>query len=321
MHIILTIDSTYFRHPTLGFVLLITTATKPVLGALLICACIPSIGILAYLYRRFKQLMSRELAITYYFLGQLSIVAVLIVEFILLVFALPFSPSPSLDTTETASESPAFIPTFFKCLYQAFFVASLVEESSKVLVFLILRRKPQIISAPSVCLYTICGSLGFALIENGGYVLSTGFKSGIGVAFLIAALRGIVSVPLHAVCAGLSGERLARKFYSASATSLSLPTLDWSSWYHIIAPSFILHGLFDFCLLLTIAYPNLFMAILTFIIAPTIVIYGFLRLRKAFRESHVNWASTGMLPFNPWLRQNHIISLPNDYTFVPQLHV
>ena len=82
--------------------------------------------------------------------------------------------------------------------FQAFFVAALPEESFKLLaLWLVLRRNPYFDEHFDGIVYAVFIGLGFAAIENIGYVMSNGLS--------VAIMRALLAVPGHYAFAILMG--------------------------------------------------------------------------------------------------------------------
>lgn len=91
--------------------------------------------------------------------------------------------------------------TLFGTTIQAFFAAALPEESFKLLaLWLILRKNPYFDEHFDGIVYAVCVGLGFAAIENVGYVLSEE-DNWLGVAIA----RALLAVPGHYAFAVLMG--------------------------------------------------------------------------------------------------------------------
>jgi len=97
---------------------------------------------------------------------------------------------------------PAGDPTtLFGTTVEAFFVAAVPEEAAKLLaLWLILRKNPYFDEHFDGIVYAVCVGLGFAAIENVGYVLS----SGEGWA-TVAVMRALLAVPGHYAFAIIMG--------------------------------------------------------------------------------------------------------------------
>ena len=91
--------------------------------------------------------------------------------------------------------------TLFGTTVQAFLVAALPEECGKLLaLWLILRRNPYFDEHFDGIVYAVCIGLGFAAIENVGYVLMSGDGW-----VTVAAMRALLAVPGHYAFAILMG--------------------------------------------------------------------------------------------------------------------
>jgi len=91
--------------------------------------------------------------------------------------------------------------TLFGTTAQAFLVAAVPEEAAKLLVlWLILRRNPYFDEHFDGIVYAVCVGLGFAAIENVGYVL----QSGEGW-LTVAVMRALLAVPGHYAFAIIMG--------------------------------------------------------------------------------------------------------------------
>lgn len=91
--------------------------------------------------------------------------------------------------------------TLFGTTIQAFFVAALPEEGFKLLaLWLILRKNPYFDEHFDGIVYAVCVGLGFAAIENVGYVFSEE-ENWVGVAIA----RALLAVPGHYAFAILMG--------------------------------------------------------------------------------------------------------------------
>ena len=91
--------------------------------------------------------------------------------------------------------------TLFGTTVQAFLVAAVPEEAAKLLaLWLVLRRNPHFDEHFDGIMYAVCVGLGFAAIENVGYVL----QSGEGW-ITVAAMRALLAVPGHYAFAIIMG--------------------------------------------------------------------------------------------------------------------
>jgi len=132
----------------------------------------------------------------------------------------------------------------------SFLVAAFCEEGFKYL-FVTWRAMDEssgrFLTTYGIVVLAVATSLGFATLENATYILAPHTR--ISDAFLTAAWRSLMSVPLHAVCGAFGGWAIARRQRSdptapwdPRATGKSIPL------YLAFGTPFIVHGLFDFIL-------------------------------------------------------------------------
>ncbi len=124
----------------------------------------------------------------------------------------------------------------------AFGIVGVAEEGAKLLFLLALPYRRRYFDEPyDGILYAVAIGLGFATVENLGYVFSAG---GIAGGAAIAALRALLSVPAHALFGVLMGHYAGRaKFEQRPAVRRRLLLLAF------LVPVGA-HGLYDFPLLL-----------------------------------------------------------------------
>lgn len=84
--------------------------------------------------------------------------------------------------------------------------------------------------------YSVFVSLGFAALENVGYVLSFGLE--------VAPIRGLAAIPLHAICGLFMGHYygLAKYYERMGQPVLVKRCLAYSLWLPVL-----IHGFYDFC--------------------------------------------------------------------------
>ena len=106
--------------------------------------------------------------------------------------------------------------TLFGTTVQAFLVAAVPEECAKLLaLWLVLRRNPYFDEHFDGITYAVFVGLGFAAIENVGYVLGSGEGW-----VTVAAMRALLAVPGHYAFAILMGYYYT-KYHFVSRTSLN----------------------------------------------------------------------------------------------------
>jgi protease PrsW len=186
---------------------------------LLALAIAPGLAISLYIF--FKDQYNREprrhLVISF-FLGILSAGIALIAETFLMPAARYFFPESILTTA-----------------IQAFLIVALVEEWSKyIMVRAYAFPKPEFDEPFDGIVYAVMVSMGFATIENIGYVMEHGYTT--------AFLRMFLSVPAHASFAIIMGYNMGKaKFAGSKRTAYMLKGIFWAVFWH---------GSYDFFLFL-----------------------------------------------------------------------
>ncbi|WP_246434130.1 PrsW family intramembrane metalloprotease [Spirochaeta isovalerica] len=130
-------------------------------------------------------------------------------------------------------EGKGFVPE----LLSPFIAVSLIEESAKLtVIWLLLRRLPEGRTTGAAMIYSTAAAIGFAIGENILYL--TGTDSIVP----LMLLRGITSLPLHALCGAFMGLFLSenlRNTGSFSFLSLFVPVLLHGTYNTILRlPSF-----------------------------------------------------------------------------------
>jgi protease PrsW len=118
-------------------------------------------------------------------------------------------------------------------LFSGFLVAGLVEESAKAACLrLVVWRRPEFDERLDAMVYAAWAGLGFALVENVGYLTaaSDGQYAGMFV------MRALLSVPLHASAAAITGYYAARRRFDGVGPGIAGG----------LALAVLLHGTFDF---------------------------------------------------------------------------
>ena len=103
-------------------------------------------------------------------------------------------------------------------LFTAYVSAGLVEESAKAAcLWLVVWRHPAFDERFDGIVYATRAGLGFALVENVGYLVGTHSATGFAGVFL---LRAVLAVPGHAIYAGFMGHYAARKRFDGEGPGL-----------------------------------------------------------------------------------------------------
>ena len=128
--------------------------------------------------------------------------------------------------------------SFLHSAYSAFIVASMSEEAMKMLFFwLLVRKNPYFDERMDGIVYCAAVGLGFAGLENMGYMLSN-----LDQLASVAIMRAFVSVPGHFFFAVFMGYYYSLAVYGPKEKKKLMLVAAF------VVP-FILHGLFDFALM------------------------------------------------------------------------
>ena len=204
--------------------------------ALLALAIAPGLAICIFIYLKDKY--NKEplgLMVMSFILGMVSIIPAIILE-----------KSFGIAPDELGGQSMAAVAIFAYC------VVALSEEGCKLVVVRLFCYPRKAFDEPfDGILYCVIVSMGFATLENIGYVLQHGIGTGITRMFL--------SVPAHATFAVLMGYHLALAKFNPKNKSLNF-------FFAIFWPV-VFHGTFDFFLFLGSSLLHFAGAIASFIIA------------------------------------------------------
>ena len=187
-------------------------------------AALPTFILLGFIYRMDSQKKEpKRLVLKLFLFGCLSTIPAVIAEYIVGLFE-------------------PMIPPYLYLFFNAFIVAGLCEESIKLgTVYLFAYRRPEFDEITDGVVYTVAAGMGFAFLEN--IVYSIGRDQYI----MILIIRGITSVPLHAVCSGIMGYFIGMsKFRPGKSFVLG----------GLLLAVFI-HGLYDYLLFIEKAYLSL----------------------------------------------------------------
>jgi len=186
---------------------------------LLALAIAPGVAICLFIYLKDKY--NKEplgLLIVSFLMGMVSIIPALIIQ---LIFTVPVEHSMGGGIAYTA--------------VFAFIIVALSEELSKFLALRYVPYRRKAFDDPfDGIVYAVMVGMGFATLENIGYVLQHGFATGI--------LRMFLSVPAHATFAVLMGYYVGlAKFDPINRKRYMLLAILWPTFFH---------GTFDFFLFL-----------------------------------------------------------------------
>ncbi len=182
-------------------------------------AVLPSVVLLVYFVRLDKARPEpRGEVVRAFFLGVFSTLPAVILEFLTETFLRPWIISPLVYA-----------------MAEAFFVAALCEEGTKLFIVrsFIYKRK-DFDEAMDGIVYTVAAGLGFACMENVLYVASGGMT--------VALVRAFTAVPLHTICSVLLGYSVGMaRFVPTAAEEQSL-------MFRGLVAAVLMHGAYDFFL-------------------------------------------------------------------------
>ncbi len=152
----------------------------------------------------------------------------------------------------------------------AFLIVGLSEEGSKYLALRLVPFRHKSFDDPfDGIVYAVMVGMGFATLENIGYVAHYGFATGI--------VRMFLSVPAHACFAVLMGYYVGlAKFDKANRKKYLLLAIFWSVFFH---------GMFDFFLFLGNTWLHVAGAIISFIVAVRLSL-KLIRRKQAISKRH-----------------------------------
>ena len=214
---------------------------------LLALAIAPGIAICIFIYLKDKY--NKEplgLLLWSFFLGMLSIIPAVIIQ---------------LGFTKYVGDWMAANDLVYVAIF-AFLVVALSEEGSKLLVLrLFIYRRKAFDDPFDGIMYTVMIGMGFATLENIGYVYQNGMAT--------AITRMFLSVPAHGCFAVLMG-------YYVGLAKFDPIRRGRYAFFAILFPT-LLHGAFDFCLFSGIDWLQVIGALLSFGIA---LVLSFKAIRK-----------------------------------------
>lgn len=185
----------------------------------LLLAIAPSLFLVCYYYRQdMKKPEPKHLVTKIFFLGIVFTIPAIILE----VF---------FDEIFVFVMKDSILHTLFK----AFIVAAFIEELIKLLIVKwFAYNHVHFDEVMDGIVYTIMASLGFACLENIMYVIDGGF--------IIAFVRAITAVPMHAVASGMMGYYIGKAKFSEN--KIEEKSLIYKGlWFAVL-----IHGIYDFLL-------------------------------------------------------------------------
>lgn len=203
---------------------------------LLALAIAPGIVICLFIY--FKDKYNREplgLMLLSFFMGMLAIIPAIIIQLAL-----------TKPVNQLMGEGVLYTAVF------AFLIVALSEEASKFLVIRYVPYRRRAFDDPfDGIIYSVMAAMGFATLENIGYVLEHGLGTGI--------MRMFLSVPAHGTFAVLMGYHLGlARFDAANKRKHMILAIFWPVLFH---------GTFDFFLFVGKTWMHFAGALVSFIVA------------------------------------------------------
>lgn len=226
---------------------------------LLALAIAPGIVICLFIY--FKDKYNREplgLMLLSFFLGMLAIIPAIIIQL-----------SITKPVNRLMGEGVLYTAVF------AFLIVALSEELSKFAAIRLVPYRRKAFDDPfDGIIYSVMTGMGFATLENIGYVLQHGFATGV--------LRMFLSVPAHGTFAVLMGYHIGlAKFDTTHKRKHMVLAIFWPVLFH---------GAFDFFLFLPKNYPNNLLliggAVFSFIVAVWLSLKLIRKKQKLSRDHH-----------------------------------
>lgn len=231
----------------------------------IIAALLPVVLILLFIYFRDKyEKEPIKLLLLTFFMGAVAVVPILLVENLFMHI------KPTLLGSGGMTVGALF------SYYDAFIVAGLTEEVFKFIVlYIFIWNNRNFNERFDGIVYAVFVSLGFAAIENIGYVFSYGFG--------VAILRGILTVPFHALAGVVMGYYFSlAKFTPEKRRTYLLKSLGYA---------IIVHGLFDFFIIYMEFEGSARPALVGFMMLSLIVfmvwlwIQGFIKINRMVKAS------------------------------------
>jgi RsiW-degrading membrane proteinase PrsW (M82 family) len=218
---------------------------------ILIFAISPALALAIYFYRKDKyEKEPSEFLIRAFLGGVVAAFMAIAIEIVLIPFAAYFKVAyfPNI--------APAVLH-FLKIFFISFLVYGLVEEWCKYREFQDVVYGNDNFNEPfDGILYSVMIALGFATLENLGYVIKAYFKFGIGFMAGVGIGRAIFSVPGHCCFAVIMG------YYFGKAKFARKKRLRSRYLFKAFLYAVIVHGLFDFLIMIKTAWGGLFFLLL-----------------------------------------------------------
>jgi len=133
---------------------------------------------------------------------------------------------------------------FLSAFFNAFFIASLCEETFKYFVASMISVQSGRDVPYSVVVYSMASAVGLASLENLMYIVIVGLDGSLFLTLFTTITRAILAVPLHATTGVLIGCDMAEKRFNIHNKNI----------FQILMYPFLLHGIYDFCTMFASSY-------------------------------------------------------------------
>lgn len=224
---------------------------------LIISAILPVAVFLFIIYKKDTLKEPLHLLIKCFFGGIIAIIPTVLIEIIFYYFN-PFDG------------------VFLSLLYENFNFGLTEELCKFIFLYLIIWKSPDFNRHYDGIIFSVCLSLGFAMLENISYVLQDGFGAAIG--------RAIFAVPMHGLCGIVMG-------YFLSWAKFSLPGEKNKYILLSICVPAVLHGLYNFLVFYAAAlikghsiFGSISIIIFFFIFIAFLWRLGFTKLKEHLRK-------------------------------------
>ena len=189
---------------------------------LLLSAAAPVGLIMLWTWRRDRLPEPPRVVLATFLLGALASIPILVVE-------------SGLSALLGLQGEPA---TLAHAIAISFIIAALVEESFKLLVLARYAATHSAFDEPyDGIVYGVAASLGFACVENIGYVLGA-HSDGFGSGLMVAGARAALAVPLHTSCGAIMGVCIGIARFKGGAARRNWTIAGF-------AAAILLHGIYD----------------------------------------------------------------------------
>lgn len=212
---------------------------KPWLGALGILSIFPAAGILYFLYwKRDRDRVPEPRVVNLFCWGVVGAIPCAVLELII-TFAFARATGFNTRAMDRGDGGEPTSSVVIYALFVSFLVAALCEESLKYFLVTVYPNGIQgVRCAYGVVVLSAAGALGFATLENVGYV----FQSTSTRSLAIAVMRALLAVPLHGATGIIIGLNVAAPLLSR----------DTAACYGVLALPVLIHGCYDSLLMLTL---------------------------------------------------------------------